>query len=81
VIEWWVWVILAGFAALYIWCTWPSRPKPGPERWEYEAHDCPKPNSKNRGVGSVWRCSCGKPWRIIDKRWSGANEITTWRPI
>lgn len=60
----------------------PPRRQPIDEAtWEYEAHDCPKPDAKNRGVGSVWRCTCGRPWRIVDKRWNGPYETTTWRMV
>ena len=79
--PWWTWVIMAVFWAVLIWIHWPRRRREGPATWEYEAHDCPKPNSNGRGVGSAWRCSCGKLWRIVDKRWNGPYETTSWRPF
>lgn len=80
------WLLFAAVAApvvvLFVIALHPTKRRPIDEpAWEYEAHDCPKPDSKNRGVGSVWRCTCGRPWRIVDKRWNGPYETTTWRMV
>lgn len=50
-------------------------------RWIKKVHECQQPIAGRRGLGSIWRCRCGKRWELTSKRVDGIREYVRWSAL